>query len=151
MSRKITGENSTLVNSEREFERRFHAWTRMQEKFNSLILWKSWLWHFTWVTSYSSLLLLLTKEAGIVALRTSARDSYLFWFFSWNGCVRLFVSAPIWRKNFKMSTYGGRKTPSLMGSRQSVYSHSSSAVRTTRTGSLQGALVGPIAIHSYNS
>jgi len=33
-----------------------------------------------------------------------------------------------------MSSYGGHRTPSLMGSRQSVYSHSSSTVRTTRTG-----------------
>ena len=33
-----------------------------------------------------------------------------------------------------MSAYGGPRTPSLMGSRQSVYSHSSSTVRTTRTG-----------------
>jgi len=33
-----------------------------------------------------------------------------------------------------MSSYGGPRTPSLMGSRQSVYSHSSSTVRTTRTG-----------------
>ena len=29
---------------------------------------------------------------------------------------------------------GGRKTPSLMGSRQSVYSHTSSAVRTYKSG-----------------
>jgi len=34
-----------------------------------------------------------------------------------------------------MNSYpGGHKTPSLMGSRQSVYSHSSSVVRSTRTG-----------------
>ena len=36
-----------------------------------------------------------------------------------------------------MSSYGGHKTPSLMGSRQSIYSHSSSTVRTTRTGKFQ--------------
>lgn len=33
-----------------------------------------------------------------------------------------------------MSHMVGHKTPSLMGSRQSVYSHSSSVVRSTRTG-----------------
>lgn len=33
-----------------------------------------------------------------------------------------------------MSHMTGHRTPSLMGSRQSVYSHSSSVVRSTRTG-----------------
>ena len=35
-----------------------------------------------------------------------------------------------------MSNYGGQKTPSLMGSKQSVYSHTSSTVRAFRTGNI---------------
>ena len=47
--------------------------------------------------------------------------------------IKFFYEICFWNQ-LKMSTLGGHKAGSLMGSRQSVYSHTSSAVRVTRAG-----------------